>query len=97
MRLIVTYDIATPDKKSHKRLRKVAKIMQRYGTRVQNSVFECPSDFRRLEKMLLELEKVMSPTMDSLIVYRLGECCGSNIIRWGTAGADPTTPEAFVL
>lgn len=97
MRLIVAYDIATPDKESRKRLREVANIVQQYGIRVQKSVFECPSDARRLEKMLYELEQVMRPGMDSLLVYRLGGCCAHQTLRWGVAGSDPATPEAFVF
>ena len=35
MHMIVTYDIADP-----KRLRRIAKLMQDYGIRVQKSIFE---------------------------------------------------------
>lgn len=40
MMLVVTYDVDTSDTAGQKRLRKVAKICERYGMRVQNSVFE---------------------------------------------------------
>lgn len=40
MMLVVAYDVDTSDSAGQKRLRKVAKICERYGMRVQNSVFE---------------------------------------------------------
>ena len=36
MMLVVTYDVDTSDTAGQKRLRKVAKICERYGMRVQN-------------------------------------------------------------
>ena len=44
MMLVVTYDVDTTNASGQKRLRKVAKICERYGMRVQNSVFECILD-----------------------------------------------------
>ncbi len=47
---VLSYDIADA-----RRLRRVARIMERFGTRVQKSVFECwlaPSDKRALEEAL---------------------------------------------
>ena len=40
MMLVVTYDVDTSDSAGQKRLRKVAKICERHGMRVQSSVFE---------------------------------------------------------
>lgn len=41
MRLLITYDVSTVDKAGVKRLRRVARACEDYGTRVQKSVFEC--------------------------------------------------------
>ena len=41
MYILVTYDVDTTSETGKKRLRKVARICQNYGQRVQNSVFEC--------------------------------------------------------
>ena len=38
--LVVTYDVDTTNKEGEHRLRKVAQLCERYGMRVQNSVFE---------------------------------------------------------
>ena len=43
-RYLVSYDIANP-----KRLRRVAKLLESFGTRLQYSVFECPLDDMRLD------------------------------------------------
>ena len=39
--VLITYDVDTISETGAKRLRKVAKVCQDYGHRVQNSVFEC--------------------------------------------------------
>lgn len=44
MLVLVTYDISTLSVSGQRRLRKVAKVCQNYGQRVQNSVFECVVD-----------------------------------------------------
>ena len=43
MMMLVSYDVAK-DEKGEKRLRRVAKILENYGQRVQYSVFECLVD-----------------------------------------------------
>jgi len=44
MMVLVTYDVRTDTASGQKRLRKVAKICENFGQRVQNSVFECLVD-----------------------------------------------------
>jgi len=55
-----------------KRLRKVAKICQNYGQRVQNSVFECVVDATQFTSLKFELQAVIDEEVDSLRFYRLG-------------------------
>ena len=40
MMVVLSYDVDTSDSAGAKRLRKVAKVCEAYGCRVQNSVFE---------------------------------------------------------
>lgn len=40
MLVVITYDVNTMTVAGEKRLRRVAKLCERYGVRVQNSVFE---------------------------------------------------------
>ena len=48
MLLVITYDVDTTDAQGAKRLRKVAKLCERNGMRVQNSVFEVLVDAAQL-------------------------------------------------
>jgi CRISPR-associated protein Cas2 len=44
MMVLITYDVETASKSGQKRLRKVSRLCQSYGQRVQSSVFECLVD-----------------------------------------------------
>ena len=41
MLILICYDVSTIESAGRKRLRRVARALQDYGQRVQNSVFEC--------------------------------------------------------
>lgn len=71
MMVIVSYDVSQDDG-GIKRLRKVAKICQNYGQRVQNSVFECLVDPAQWVQLKTSLETVIQPQYDSLRYYYLG-------------------------
>lgn len=83
MMLVVTYDADTSDTAGQKRLRKVAKICERYGMRVQNSVFEVLVDAAQLVTLKSELEKVIDIAQDSVRFYRLGNTYESRIETMG--------------
>ncbi len=69
--IVVTYDVNTEDAAGRKRLRKVAKICEAYGQRVQKSVFECSVTAAQMERMRHRLLKVIDNEADSLRIYRL--------------------------
>lgn len=72
MLVLVTYDVNTEKPEGRRRLRRVAKICEDYGRRVQLSVFEClvdPAQWAVLRQMLVdEIEE----EEDSLRFYFLG-------------------------
>jgi len=68
--ILVVYDIADTDEAGALRLRRVAQLCERYGHRVQKSVFECRLSPTRLARMVGELQDVIDPKRDSVIVYR---------------------------
>ncbi len=73
MMVLICYDVNTTTLGGQKRLRKVAKVCENYGQRVQNSVFECLVDatlFRQLKHRLTEL---VDTDKDSLRFYHLGD------------------------
>lgn len=72
MLLVITYDVDTTNAQGAKRLRKVAKLCERNGMRVQNSVFEVLVDAAQLVVMKAELSKIIDHERDSVRFYRLG-------------------------
>lgn len=71
MKVLVTYDVATPDSEGMRRLRRVARACQDYGQRVQKSVFECSVGEREWELLRDRLLTEMDPTQDSVRFYFL--------------------------
>ena len=69
MDILVTYDVETKSD-GGLRLRRVAQVCEKYGVRVQFSVLECRLSPTRLARMVGEVQDVMDPRLDSLIVYR---------------------------
>ena len=83
MMLVITYDVDTSDPAGQKRLRKVAKLCERYGMRVQNSVFEVLVDAAQLVVLKSELEKTINKEQDSVRFYRLGNSYENKIDTLG--------------
>ncbi len=72
MMVLVSYDVNTMDKRGQRRLRRVAKACEDYGTRVQYSVFECivnPAQWVTFKNRLLD---IFDDEVDSLRFYFLG-------------------------
>ena len=67
LRYLVSYDISDP-----KRLRKVARILEGFGVRLQYSVFECPLDDLRLAKLKAELHDSLNHEEDQVLFVSLG-------------------------
>ena len=71
MDVLVTYDIAgTEETAGATRLRRVAQICEKYGQRVQFSVFECRLSPERLARLIGEVQGIIDSHRDSVIVYR---------------------------
>lgn len=70
MDLLVTYDIADTETSGASRLRRIAEVCEKYGQRVQLSVFECRLSPERLARMISEIHDIMDSRRDSVIVYR---------------------------
>ncbi len=70
MDVLVTYDIADTESTGAPRLRHIAEVCEKYGQRVQLSVFECRLSPERLARMVGEIQDVIDRHRDSVIVYR---------------------------
>ena len=62
---LISYDIAEP-----RRLRQVAKLLKRYGVRLQKSVYACDLDERRYGELRRKLTDFRNDE-DSVICFRL--------------------------
>ena len=72
MMTLVSYDVSTADATGKTRLRKVAKTLEDYAQRVQNSVFEVNVDYATFLVVKDKLIKIIDPEKDSLRFYYLG-------------------------
>jgi len=73
MLVIVTYDVSVVAEEGPRRLRRVAKICERYGQRVQKSVFECQVDEMQFEELERILVAEIDLDVDNLRFYRITE------------------------
>ena len=86
MLVLVTYDVNTSSAAGQKRLRKVAKLCERYGLRVQNSVFEILVDAAQLAVLKSDLSGAIDLDQDSMRFYRLGNNYQNRITAIGRSG-----------
>jgi CRISPR-associated protein Cas2 len=73
MLVIVSYDVSTETAAGRKRLRRVARVCESVGQRVQKSVFECRVDAAQFEELECRLLAEIKPEEDCLRFYRLTE------------------------
>jgi len=71
MDLVVTYDVDTTTPAGARRLRRVAKICEAYGHRVQKSVFEVVIRDSDKVRFIAALQAEINREQDSVRVYRL--------------------------
>lgn len=75
MRYVVAYDIED----DRVRLR-IAKILGRYGVRVQKSVFECALDPEGVGRLLRRLERELEASPGNVRIYRTcAECLAASV------------------
>lgn len=72
MMVLITYDVNTESEGGKRRLRRVAKVCENFGQRVQNSVFECLVDPVQFTDLRFKVEKEIDKERDSLRYYLLG-------------------------
>ena len=73
MMVLITYDVDTISETGQKRLRKVARVCQDYGLRVQNSVFECRLSEAQFVILRSKLENIINHELDNIRIYFLGK------------------------
>lgn len=93
MLVLVTYDVRTESEGGQSRLRRIAKLCQDFGQRVQYSVFECLVDPAQWTTFKQQLIAEMDQDQDSLRFYFLGSNWKRRIEHVGAKPAyDPEGP-----
>ncbi|MGO9273768.1 MAG: CRISPR-associated endonuclease Cas2 [Terriglobia bacterium] len=87
MLVVVAYDVSTESEEGRRRLRRVAKVCEDCGQRVQNSVFECLVDNAKWVSVRADLIREIDPAHDSLRFYFLGDNWKRRV---GHVGAKPS-------
>lgn len=83
MLILITYDVSTETSEGRRRLRRVAKVCQNYGQRVQKSVFECRVDKTICEILEQQLLAEIDVEEDNLRFYRLTEPVAEHVKEFG--------------
>lgn len=83
MLVIVCYDVNTETREGRRRLRRVAKVCESTGQRVQKSVFECQVTLAQMETLERRLLAEIEPAHDCLRLYRLADTKGCEVREHG--------------
>lgn len=84
MLIIVTYDVSTETRQGRRRLRRVAKVCESMGQRVQKSVFECQVNDMQYEQLERALLAEIDKQEDNLRFYRITEPVEVRVKQYGT-------------
>lgn len=84
MLVVVTYDVSTETAAGRKRLRRVAKVCESTGQRVQKSVFECQVNDMQVEALERRLLAEIDEAEDNLRFYRITESAQMRVKQYGT-------------
>lgn len=83
MLILVCYDVNTETKEGRRRLRRVARVCEATGQRVQKSVFECQLDLAKFEELERQLLAEIDPKLDCLRLYRIPKTRGYEVLEHG--------------
>ena len=83
MDILLTYDIADTGGAGAGRLRRISDVCEKYGQRVQFSVFQFRLSPARLARLMGEVEDVIDKRSDSVILYRFPGCLDEAAIHLG--------------
>ncbi|UCN01259.1 CRISPR-associated endonuclease Cas2 [Sulfurimonas sp. SWIR-19] len=93
MKYVISYDIS-----NDKRRTKLATLLDKYGTRVNYSVYECEFNQAKFDKLLyeIELKKLINKKYDSLRFYFIHEKAMKRSFEFARR-ADPFVYEEMTL
>ncbi|MBZ0181533.1 MAG: CRISPR-associated endonuclease Cas2 [Melioribacteraceae bacterium] len=80
MKYIIAYDI-----QNDKKRRKVSKILEENGVRLQFSVFECKLNKKELKELKTKIDNIINSRSDSVLIFNLCENCESKSLNLGAS------------
>ena len=83
---LIAYDVRHPG-----RLKKLAKIAQDYGIRMQKSIFEAELLPSELQSMMSRMKNIINPAEDGIKIFRLCQSCEAK--RTGAGRGKPSLPD----
>ena len=83
---LIAYDVRHPV-----RLRKLAKVAQDYGIRMQKSIFEAELLPSELQSMMSRMKNIINPAEDGIKIFRLCQSCEAK--RTGAGLGKPSLPD----
>jgi len=86
MDILLSYDIGDTEGSGAARLRRISQVCEKYGQRVQLSVFECRLSPTRLARLIGELQDAIHQEQDSVIVYRFAGEISESKLEFGKCG-----------
>lgn len=89
---LISYDIRHP-----KRWRQAYKLLRGTGERIQYSLFRCHLTRSDLEALRWELEQILDPEDDLLVVHLCPRCAGGVEVRGRPEHWDEPPPRFAVL
>jgi len=97
MLVLVTYDVSVITDGGQRRLRNIAKTCLDYGSRVQNSVFECEIDPAQFTVLKSRLLSIYDPDEDSLRFYFLGKKGRQRVEHYGAKSTLDMVRDALIF
>ncbi|UGQ14969.1 CRISPR-associated endonuclease Cas2 [Yinghuangia sp. ASG 101] len=85
MDVLLAYDVDTTTPEGRRRLRRMAKLCEGYGSRVQKSVFEIATDEVGMLMLIAKAEAIIDEETDSVRLYRLPKNGFNQVQTLGTA------------
>ena len=81
---VIAYDVV-----NDRRRLKIARLLERYGERVQYSVFEMYLSDQEWQQVQKNLQRLLNTQEDSVRVYRLCAVCRTRIVHLGVGETLP--------
>lgn len=88
---LIIYDI-----RDEKRLRRVARVAENFGTRVQKSVFEMEIDEKQLSRLRTEIQKIIEDE-DYVVYFNLCEPDWQKREKYGKGRYDEEPNEEYYI